>query len=191
VKMFRVFVGTLLVVAASAPPATAAASTRATCEFRGMRTVAANREAVLLKDRAGYAGCLRSSGRRVFLAEFEGDRPPNVGVLNGHFAASNGRSCNRYYDTCSSLLEVRNLRTRHSVALLTGVSTVTDIVLRSNGSVAAIATDAAGTPQVWAIDRLGKRVLDPGPDVQPGTLALAGGKVYWMRGQTPVAADLA
>jgi hypothetical protein len=188
--MLRVFVGTLLVVVASAPPA-AAATPRATCEFRGLRTVAANQEAVLLKARWGYAGCLRSSGRRVLLAEFEGDRPPDVGVLSGHFAASNGRSCDRYYDTCSGILEVRNLRTRHSVALLTGITTVTDIVLRSNGSAAAIATDAAGTPQVWAIDRLGKRVLDSGPEVQPGTLALAGGKIYWMRGQTPLAADLA
>jgi hypothetical protein len=176
----------MLSASAVAAPVAGGARERSRCEFRGFHQVAANREAVLLKERDGFAGCYRKAGRLVVLADFEFNRPPRIGVLSGRFAASDGQSCDRYNDDCEALVEVRNLKTRKSVTLLPGFNDVTDIVLRSTGSIAVIATSEADTPQVWVVDRAGQRLVDGGPGVEPGTMALAGRTVYWMRAGVPV-----
>ena len=77
--MHAALAGTVAALAVAAPVAGGAAQRRANCEPRGeWHRVAANREAVLLEDDWGYAGCHRRSGRLVVLADFEGNRPSNM-----------------------------------------------------------------------------------------------------------------
>lgn len=82
-----------------------------------------------------------------------------------------------------------------------GVGPAVAIVVRSNGAVAWIAEDyerssGLGTPvevpyfDVYAADKGGTRLLASGFDVNPSSLALAGGTLYWTQNGKPVSAVL-
>jgi hypothetical protein len=69
---------------------------------------------------------------------------------------------------------------------------VTDLVLASDGSFAWI---AAGAPNGYEVHRLdagdaADTVVDSGPNIQPGSLALGGRTLYWTRAGRPSSAPL-
>jgi hypothetical protein len=106
--------------------------------------------------------------------------------------------------TRRELVIVRNLRTGRVVYRVpTGTSTVPTprsigigpavaIVVKSDGSVAWIVE--TGYPvaeyQVHAVDKSGSRVLASGTNIDPHSLALAGGTFYWTQGGKPASAVL-
>lgn len=73
-------------------------------------------------------------------------------------------------------------------------SPVGDLELKENGSVAWIATSnfdpAKPMRWVWASDSLGTRLLDEGPDIAPGSLALNGSMLSWVNGALSRSATL-
>jgi hypothetical protein len=102
----------------------------------------------------------------------------------------------------SWLIVVRNLRTGkvlHRVP--TGTSTspgevgggfASGIVVKSDGAVAWIVAGgvARGGNQVHVVDKSGSRIIASGTDVDPQSLALAGGTLYWTQGGKPFSASL-
>jgi hypothetical protein len=97
---------------------------------------------------------------------------------------------------------VRDLRTGrllHSeptAASSHGLGWATDIVVKSDGAVAWI----AGLPwvpesgpvryEVQAVDKHGSRLLAVGTDIEPSSLALGAGTLYWTQGGTAMSATL-
>ncbi len=76
-----------------------------------------------------------------------------------------------------------------------GIGPATAIVVKSDGAVAWIAQDAVEgllpySYQVHALDKTGSRVLAVGPEIEPHSLALAGGTLYWLQGGKPMSATL-
>lgn len=71
---------------------------------------------------------------------------------------------------------------------------VTDLLLRADGSVAWIAQAESGrtpTHSVWiSAAGMPPRQLDDGPDVRAGSLAAAARRLYWTRGETAVSAPI-
>lgn len=73
-----------------------------------------------------------------------------------------------------------------------GIGHTTAIVVKTDGSVAWIAEAPKedGRYQVHAADMNGGRVLATGPDIDPASLALAEGTLYWMQGGRAYSAAL-
>lgn len=71
-------------------------------------------------------------------------------------------------------------------------SNLDDYVVAHSGAVAWIATDDSSGTSAGKYDADGAGTLDPGPDVDPGSLALtaSGKRVYWTRGGVPQSASL-
>jgi hypothetical protein len=110
---------------------------------------------------------------------------------------------------------VRNLRTGRTLTDVptgvplqsrphyTGVGPVRAMVLNSSGTVAWIATDdlrseglehetgrEANYYDLYLLDRTGERLLASGTEVDPHSLALGGGTLYWTLGGKPFSAPL-
>jgi hypothetical protein len=98
---------------------------------------------------------------------------------------------------------VRELRTGRTLEKVpTGTNSVlaesagsgpaTALVVKSDGAVAWIVQKNVheGKYQVHALDRSGARVLAVGPDIDPGSLALAGSTLYWTQGGKPFSTTL-
>jgi hypothetical protein len=181
------------IVVPAEPSTTAAAAPRHRCQFNGYHQVRANDRAVLLRTSDGQSiiGCTYASGRRVVLTTFDSPPPGAPSVLAGIYAATVVQSCSKYADNdCDELVVVFNLVTRREVPNAIDSISVTDLVLRSNGSVAAIGSHTPGDYVVDASDRTGGHHLDPGPNVSPGSLALVGPHLYWLRDGLPQTAVL-
>jgi hypothetical protein len=160
----------------------AALAVTPSCHLKGARVAQANAQAVLLQSGWFFVGCYRRAPKLQFIAEFEGGKAPRIGVLRGHFAASDGQECDRYYDTCDALVEVVDLKRHKSVSLFDAATEIHDIALKANGSVVVMATmPRSGVPEVWTLDKHGTRALDQAPGIDPGSLALAGGTARWTR----------
>lgn len=68
---------------------------------------------------------------------------------------------------------------------------MTDLVLRSNGSVAWIRQLGGGQEyELWKLDSGGEVRVDSGSAIDPDSLALSGGRIYWMRAGEPQSAAL-
>jgi hypothetical protein len=123
-------------------------------------------------DQALYA-CWRADGRRQRLASWfscdcsVGDAPPPFTELHAgrYVEVSIMENCGPYpAPDCGGVsTTLRDVKTRVEVPT---ESDVTDVV-------------KLGTAQ---------EVLDPGPGVEPGSLAAAGQRLYWMRGGLPFTA---
>jgi hypothetical protein len=109
-------------------------------------------------------------------------------------------------------LVVRDLRNGHIVHQVTTTAHVTTahpvergrgffarnrpsgtFVVKRDGAVAWIAAAAtSGVPRydVRALDGAGNRLLAAGPEIDPHSLALAGGTLYWTQGGKPYSATL-
>ena len=94
---------------------------------------------------------------------------------------------------CTGHVDVLDVRTnrRTFVAQFPGPPTAppaSDLLLAPSGTVVWIRPGANG-PAVSKVDAGGVAVLDPGPDVAAGSLALAGNRFYWTRGGAPQTYD--
>jgi hypothetical protein len=103
------------------------------------------------------------------------------------------------------LIKVENLRTGrllHKVPTGTsspnsiGIGPVVTLVVKSDGAVAWIAGNNKGrgepatSYEVHALDKTGNRLLASGAEIDPSSLALAGGTLYWTQGGKPMSAVL-
>jgi hypothetical protein len=79
---------------------------------------------------------------------------------------------------------------------LVGIGPALAIALKSDGSVAWIAENEIGLPprateyQVGVSDKAGTRVVGFGTDIDPRSLALAGGTLYWTQAGKAVSTRL-
>jgi hypothetical protein len=74
-----------------------------------------------------------------------------------------------------------------------GIGPVESLVVKTDGAVAWIAQDdfvGHLSYQVHALDTAGGRVLAEGPEVEPHSLALTGGTLYWLQGGVAHSATL-
>jgi hypothetical protein len=184
-------------VALTAVPAAADASTRAgdRCERRGAVTLEANAAVRIYEisdeqDQHTMFGCRYRTGRTTALASWfdcgcsRADEPTPQVALNGLAAGVNRYSCPPTNDACTGRFTVYNLLTGRRLRQTDTTGAVQAVVTR--GGAAAFVTSSrsvtAPTNQLIALDGGGRRVLDPGPNVVYTSLALAGNRVYWMRG---------
>jgi hypothetical protein len=162
----------------------------------GGTTLDANRYARLFRrgDRfinAVYA-CLRD-GRRRFIGE-QTDLASGTYIyrLSGRFVAHDTLIC-AYPERCVAVLEVEDVRTGKVVRGTTDTdpgSPVQDLVVTPAGRAAWIRATAT-TRQVLRFDAAGRpAVLDEGPDIRSGSLALTGTTLYWIHGEQPRTAQL-
>lgn len=73
-----------------------------------------------------------------------------------------------------------------------GLGETTAIVVKRDGSVAWItrASKELGSIQVRSVDAAGSHMLAASPEIEPGSLALAGSTLYWTEGGKPFSATL-
>jgi hypothetical protein len=122
-------------------------------------------------------------------------------VLAGTVAAYDvGRSAS--FGSSSHEIWVRNLRTGTLIYRMPnglpaepgdiGLGDTTAIVVKGDGSVAWIvrAGGRLGSIQVRSVDKTGSHVLATSPEINPDSLALAGGTLYWTQGGKPASAVL-
>ena len=149
-------------------------------------------------------GCLFDIDRRFSLGQAYDDEQVELPRLAGQFAAWMA-GCNAL-GPCSGSFQVLDLRTGAFVhrnvfadsPLRPTSSVVTDLELKDNASFAWIAVHwGLGFPvpehlgtEVWALDGLGKRMLDSGADISPGSLRLLDSTLIWEIGSVERSATL-
>lgn len=183
----------LLALGASSAPADAATKKERVCAKRGF-TVASSKAARVFEvdrqgDRAMY-GCLRSGGRLQLLSSWfscdcsVGDEiAPDVELHSRRFAeVTEYESCGPVPEpTCGgSSTSVRDLKARrdHPAA-----GDVTQLIARGRAF-------AYLDGRVVLVDGGGRRVADPGPEIEDGSLAFARTRLYWTRAGQPFSAPL-
>lgn len=194
-------------VACAAPAQAARARPRpappAPCAVRGSTTVAQNAQArVYMRSERGddsqhlLVGCLLRSGQRVLLASWfscdcsRGDEPDPQAWLRGRIVAVNRWSCppDPYLGSCVGSARTVSLRTGERLREASTGSSLAALVLGPRGAFAYVSS--GGT--VAKSDASGETVvLDSAPGVDLGSLAIAGARVYWLRGGAPQTALLA
>jgi hypothetical protein len=195
---------------ATTPSAAAARSSAASpCRFTPYRTIAATKSVRVYRafsrangTMAAYA-CALGSKRRVFLAVDSRDSENVVSHVRiaGRFVACFSQYQGR--EGAASDLKVVDVRTGKVVRseadgeLQSPIYTLgVALLLSPTGSVAWIAEEhelATGNvlrQVVQAADRNGRRVLDADPAIDPRSLALATGWVYWRHGDETRAAPV-
>jgi hypothetical protein len=178
---------------AGIPPAADAAEN---CRTRG-RTVEANGSVrVFVSVRAqgqvrNYYGCDLARRRARLLGTWESGGQGGVTArfgLAGRKIAFEDVLCGDTTEPCSAnvfRMDMRTGRLRLLVQLNGPVEAppASDLLLTPNNTVVWIRRDGRGPARVTKVgaDRQ-LVVLDPGPDVEPGSLATAGNRIYWTRG---------
>jgi len=177
----------LLALALSlAMPAVAAAGTKAErrqiCAKRGATVASSGSARVFEVDRDGdhsLYGCLRANGRLQLLASWfscgcsVGDDPaPSAELLAGRFVAvSSPPSCGPFPCETPTTYTLRNLRSGRGAAPTGPVTQVE----------AGRGFYAYADGRVVIVRGGRERVVDPGPGIEPGSIAIAGRRLYWMR----------
>ena len=91
---------------------------------------------------------------------------------------------------------VRRLAATPGPATAGALADVTDLVLRADGALAWIVElrDSPSSPPRYELRRAlrgaAAELVAQGPDIAPGSLALAGSTLYWMQGGTPRSSPL-
>jgi hypothetical protein len=185
----------LLVVALPADAAAARRDSRTSaCKAAGSRTLVASAQLRVYRvgsdDRRVYACRYRTGRRRLIATYFSCDCSVAdefvQAWLSGRFVAYNTYSCPPpgLGGGCDgSVGSVDSASGREKYGEATGY--VSDLELKRNGAFGYIAGG-----QVRKIDAEGSAVLDPGPGVDPRSLARAESTLYWMRDGEPRAALL-
>jgi hypothetical protein len=185
----------LLLLAAAAEPAVAATKKerQRICAKRGV-TVASSKAArvfeVNREDDHSLFGCLRSDGRLQLLSSWfscdcsTGDEPAPAAELRAlrFVELTEFASCGPVPDpTCGgSTVTLRDLRTRRDFS---AAGPVGQVVARGG-------TFAFADGRVVLVESGEERVLDPGPGIEQGSLALARTRLYWTRDGQPFSAPL-
>jgi hypothetical protein len=137
--------------------------------------------------------CARESRRSLRIGDRDPDTPAAVDsfVIAGTMVGFHRYACDRG-GLCRMHVVVVNARKRttvHRSAAMEGF--LRSLVLAPSGSVAWIrASGLADQLSVGVIDASGERLIDQGPDIDPGSLALGTGHLYWLDGGQPQAAQL-
>jgi hypothetical protein len=202
-------VSALLIAAAAALSAAGAdadaAARKPSCAAAKSKTVAQNASARVFKITRSSGttrlyGCLRSSGRRVVLAQAADDIETSTGFdrvrLNGRFVAWQGTAtdlsckadCPPGYDPYTWTIERVDLRSRKGRAF-SGRAAGQALVVSRKGAVAWVQSTGADTYDVRAGDAAGARTLDSGA-IDPKSLKLAGSTLSWTNAGAPKTAAL-
>jgi hypothetical protein len=169
------------------------------------RVVAATAQAVVYRAGEVTRACWRATGRRTTLgvATLDETGPQQVRVA-GRFAATTSIGYDRYTGDASGQVELWDLRAGRWRASWSAyranlsrddpdplAPAVTTLAVAPSG-VVVFAVDTLRPPG-WAVHRLAFRahtVLDRGPDVDPASVRLRGGRITWVRGGRPRSAPL-
>lgn len=141
-------------------------------------------------DNEVLVGCNRLSGRRTVLARWFScecsiaDEPDPQVWLAGRHVAVNSYFCPPDASPCRGDLEVFDLRTGRS-RYGAATDSLIDLVIKPNGSVAYLRG-----PQLFRIDSRGSALLDEGPGIDGGSLAVNRTRVYWLHDDLPRTASL-
>lgn len=190
---FAAFVVCLLVPAALAPAGATAQPPAKPCAVRSSATVVKSLQARIY-ERGGddhvLVGCNRRSGRRTVLARWFNcecsiaDEPaPQVWLARRHVAV------NRYFcppdaSPCFGTLQVFDLRTGR-VRYSADTGALIELVIKPNGSVAYVLG-----PQLIRIDTGGSAIVDEGPGIDSGSLAVNRTRLYWLHDNLPQTTSL-
>jgi hypothetical protein len=185
----------LVVLAAWAQPAPAATKKerQRICAKRGFTVASSPAARVFEVDRQGdhsMFGCMRSNGRLQLLSSWFscdcsiGDDPAPAARLHAlrFVEVTEFASCGPVPDpTCGgSTTTLRDLRGRRDFS---AAGTVAQVVARGG-------TFAFADGRVVVVDGGGERVVDPGPGIEDGSLALSRTRLYWTRAGQPFSAPL-
>ena len=190
-----VMVRAAVLVAARGPIAAGRAASKRACATGGT-TLDANRYARHFRrgDRfinAVYA-CLRDGRRRLIGEQTDLTAGTSIYRLSGRFVAHDTFFCPDP-ERCAAVLEVEDVSTGKVVRATTDTepgSPVGDLVVTSAGQ-AAWTRATATTRQLLCFDAAGHRtVIDEGPDIRFGSVALTGTALYWTHGDQPRTAQL-
>jgi hypothetical protein len=174
--------------AAAAPPAAepCAAKTAATTWAKSLQA----RVYVRGGDNEVLVGCNRLSGRRTVLARWFScecsiaDEPDPQVWLAGRHVAVNQYFCPPDASPCRGSLRVFDLRTgRGTYGAVTGA--LVDLVIKPNGSIGYLLGR-----QLYRIDSRGSALLDEGPGIDGGSLAVNRTRLYWLHDNLPRTASL-
>ncbi len=192
ISMPRALIPALLVLLlVAAAPAGAATKRERICAHRGVTAASSASARVFEVDRGGdrtLYGCLRAGGRlRVLASWFSCDcsvgdaTAPGVDLHAGVFVAlTHHPSCGPFPCRNPASYTLRNLRSGRSVAPAGPVSQVA----RGRGWF------AYEDGRVVRVHGGREEVLDAGPGVEPGSLAVAGRRLYWTSGGQPFSSAL-
>jgi hypothetical protein len=184
-----------LLVLCLVPPTSAAAAPPAgkPCVASGAITVVRSLQARIYErggDEHALVGCNRLSGRRTVLARWFdcecsiADEPAPQVWLAGRHVAVNSYFCPPDQSPCTGAMGVVDLRTgrvRHSAE--TGA--LIDLVIKPNGSIGYLLGR-----QLYRIDSRGSALLDEGPGIDGGSLAVNRTRLYWLHDNLPRTASL-
>jgi hypothetical protein len=188
-------VAILLLGLAAAPQAVAATKQerQRICAKRGFTVASSKTARVFEVDRQGNRslfGCLRSTGRLQLLSRWFscdcsiGDDPAPVATLHARrfVELTEFESCGPVPEPgCGgSETTLRDLRTRRDHA---AAGPIAQVVARG-------ATFAFADGRVVLVEGGSERVVDPGPGIEDGSLALSRTRLYWTRDGLPFSAPL-
>ena len=174
--------------AAAAPPAAGpcTAKTAATTWAKSLQA----RVYVRGGDNEVLVGCNRLSGRRTVLARWFScecsiaDEPDPQVWLAGRHVAVNQYFCPPDASPCRGTLRVFDLRSgRGLYGAVTGA--LIDLVIKPNGSIGYLLGQ-----QLYRIDSRGPTLLDEGPGIDGGSLAVNRTRLYWLHDNVPRTASL-
>ncbi len=196
------------IVVANVLPAAAAQARSPACKTKAAKTLLTSKHARVFKQRGRIYACLYRPGRS-FQIGGRNAAGGNTDIANlrlaGRFVAYS-RSQSGIRLAAKELRRGKVVRdTPATVATTPGLTAVTDLELKLNGSLAWIVKrtplDAPLSPyampgtsqpqyEVRKSDRTGDAVLDSGPDIAPASLALRRGTASWMKGTSTFSATL-
>ena len=187
------FVLCLLVPAALAPAGAIAQRPAKPCAVRSSATVVKSLQSRIY-ERGGddhvLVGCNRRSGRRTVLARWFNcgcsiaDEPAPQVWLAGRHVAVNSYFCPPDQSPCTGAMAVVDLRTgRVRYSAETGA--LIDLVIKPNGSIGYLLGR-----QLYRIDSRGSALLDEGPGIDGGSLAVNRTRLYWLRDNQPHTSSL-
>jgi hypothetical protein len=190
---FAAFVLCLLVPAALAPAGATAQPPAKPCAVRASATVVKSLQARIY-ERGGddhvLVGCNRRSRRRTVLARWFNcecsiaDEPAPQVWLAGRHVAVNRYFCPPDASPCFGTLQVFDLRTGR-VRYSADTGALIELVIKPNGSVAYVLG-----PQLIRIDTGGSAIVDEGPGIDSGSLAVNRTRLYWLRDNLPQTTSL-
>jgi hypothetical protein len=192
----RLLLALLALCALLAPPADAKTKKRH-CPTRG-RTLAADSRARVWEVRRGdelslYA-CLRRTGRvrRLTYGDIDYSSVRLAAPYVAYDDVEDGSGGVFEFIERVDLRTGREKQVAELGTLFGEGSQLGDLVVARSGAVAWTAVKDENGTSVEKYDADGAGTLDPGPDVDPGSLALtaSGKRVYWTRGGVPQSAPL-
>jgi hypothetical protein len=141
-------------------------------------------------DNEVLVGCNRLSGRRTVLARWFScecsiaDEPDPQVWLAGRHVAVNQYFCPPDASPCSGSMRVFDLRSGRALyGVITGA--LIDLVIKPNGSIGYLLGQ-----QLYRYDSRGPQLLDEGPGIDGGSLAVNRTRLYWLHDNAPRTAPL-